>query len=237
MARFWGFGKLGFGVMAILPFCWAPGSSASELVHYVDRNGVLHFVSRPVRRPISRAPRGKPRISKREVELVPLIEKISQLHQVDSRLVRAMVRVESDFRKHAVSTAGAKGLMQLMPGISRHYGVKNVFDAEQNLRGGIGFLKHLQTRYRNDLQLMLAAYHAGETAVAAAGGVPEIASTRQYVVDVLRQYRWRGGKLRSQGSREPRQTRRRPPRSRKPVDRPIRVRVDSLGRIEITNLR
>jgi soluble lytic murein transglycosylase-like protein len=110
-------------------------------------------------------------------------------HGLDPGLVRAVVEVESGFRPRAVSPRGARGLMQLMPATAASLGVEDAFDPEQNLDGGARHLGSLLTLYGGDLARALAAYHAGEGAVARHGGVPPFRETRAYVREVLRRYR------------------------------------------------
>ena len=117
-----------------------------------------------------------------------LIEEMSGHHGADLRLVRAVVRVESNFDPAAVSRAGAMGLMQLMPLTARHYGAENPFDPKQNLDAGIRHLQSLLEKY-DDLSFALAAYNAGETAVERYGGVPPFRETQNYVRRVLEFYR------------------------------------------------
>jgi hypothetical protein len=106
-------------------------------------------------------------------------------HDLDPELVRAVVAVESGFRPEAVSPKGAQGLMQLMPATARSLGVKDAFDPAANLDGGTRHLRALIDRYGGDVKRALAAYNAGEGAVARHGGVPPYAETRAYVRKVL----------------------------------------------------
>ena len=110
-----------------------------------------------------------------------LIEQAANRHQIDPELVRAIVRVESNFDPYAVSPAGARGLMQLIPSTAMRFGVRNPFDPRANLDGGIRYLKYLLGMYGGDLQLTLAAYNAGEDAVARSRGVPPIRETQNYI--------------------------------------------------------
>ena len=110
-----------------------------------------------------------------------LIERASERHQVDAGLVRSVIKVESNFNPAAVSPKGAMGLMQLMPATARRLSVANPFDPEQNVDGGVRHLKRLLENYGGDLSLSLAAYNAGEGAVARSGGVPRYAETQSYV--------------------------------------------------------
>ena len=123
----------------------------------------------------------------------PLIEQYAAHYQVDARLVAAVMRVESCLDQHAVSRAGAQGLMQLMPATARELGVRNVFDAADNIRGGVAYLRQMLDRFDNHKELALAAYNAGPGAVQRHGGVPPFKETRAYIKRVARQYRREGG--------------------------------------------
>lgn len=117
------------------------------------------------------------------------IRKFSLEFKVDSKLVKAVVKNESCFDKMAVSTAGAQGLMQLMPPTARSLGVNDSFNAEQNLRGGIKYLSELISLYNNNLALALAAYNAGPGTVKKYDGVPPYRETQRYVERVMASYR------------------------------------------------
>jgi soluble lytic murein transglycosylase-like protein len=112
-----------------------------------------------------------------------IIDKVSADNGVDAMLVRAVIQVESAYRPTARSRKGAMGLMQLMPATARQYGVKNPYDPESNIKGGIKHLKMLLARFPK--ALALAAYNAGETAVERFGGIPPYPETRAYVSRVL----------------------------------------------------
>ncbi len=127
-----------------------------------------------------------PRVCRPEVE--GLIHKYANLHGVDPSLVRAVMRHESGFNPQAVSPKGAQGLMQLMPGTADLMGVSNPFDPEQNISGGVGYLRRCLDRFNNDVALALAAYNAGPERVAKTGGVPAIPETQVYVKNVLETY-------------------------------------------------
>jgi soluble lytic murein transglycosylase-like protein len=117
----------------------------------------------------------------------PLIREIAARHAVPAKLIEAVIRVESGFDPRAVSHRGAQGLMQLMPATAEQLGVRDVFDARQNIDGGVRHLRRLLERY-GDFRLALAAYNAGEKAVETHGGVPPFSETRAYVDQVLRVY-------------------------------------------------
>jgi len=109
-------------------------------------------------------------------------------HNVDPNLVRAVVKVESNFNSNAVSRKGAMGLMQLMPTTARALNVKNPFDPEQNVDAGVRHLKQLLENYNGDVNLTLAAYNAGAGAVARSAGVPHFAETQNYVRRITNLY-------------------------------------------------
>ena len=117
------------------------------------------------------------------------IDAIAKRHGVDPHLVRAVIRVESNFDPKAVSPKGAAGLMQLMPETAMRYGVENRFDPAQNVDGGVRYLRDLMTMFNGNLSLALAAYNAGEGAVLKYGRrIPPYPETQQYVVWVRSYY-------------------------------------------------
>ena len=115
----------------------------------------------------------------------PLVNTIAAEHGVDADFVHAVIKAESAYNKNAISKAGAQGLMQLMPATAVAYGVKDVFDAEDNIRGGVKFLKALLKLYDWNLKKTLAAYNAGQEAVKKYNGIPPYAETRTYISRVL----------------------------------------------------
>ncbi len=116
-----------------------------------------------------------------------IVEEKSRQHGLDPLLVHSVIRAESNYNPYAISPKGAEGLMQLIPSTARQYGVRNSFDPEQNIEGGIRYLKYLQTLF-TDERLVLAAYNAGEGAVAKYGWIPPYAETQDYVYKVGRYY-------------------------------------------------
>ena len=117
-----------------------------------------------------------------------LAERHAGRHGVDARLVMAIIKVESGFDARAVSPAGASGLMQLMPGTQRHLGVRDAFDPDENVEGGVRYFRSMLDRYGGDVRLALAAYNAGPANVDKYGGVPPFEETRNYVRKVLALY-------------------------------------------------
>jgi soluble lytic murein transglycosylase-like protein len=113
----------------------------------------------------------------------------AEQYRLDPALLRAVIKVESDFNPTAVSSKGARGLMQLMPPTAAALKVLDPFDPKENIRAGAGELRRLLDRFGGNLKLALAAYHAGEARVSRSVGVPPFRATKRYVGDVLRYYR------------------------------------------------
>ena len=121
-------------------------------------------------------------------ELAAMVEEASRHHGVDPRLVSAVARRESAWKADVVSNKGAIGIMQLMPDTARYLGVRNAFDARENIFGGTRYLRTLLDTFNGDLDLTLAAYNAGPGAVAKYRGVPPYRETRAYVAAVRASY-------------------------------------------------
>jgi len=123
--------------------------------------------------------------STKKTEYDQSIRNISAEYGVDSDFVHAVIKAESAYNRWAISKAGAQGLMQLMPATAAAYGVTDVFDPEDNIRGGVKFLKVLMKLYNGDHKKTLAAYNAGQEAVKKYGGIPPYAETRTYISRVM----------------------------------------------------
>ena len=113
--------------------------------------------------------------------------RIAAEHSLSPQLIHSVIKVESNYNAHAVSSKGALGLMQLIPATARRFGVSDAFNPVQNIQGGARYLRYLLDLYNQNYPLALAAYNAGEAAVARYGGVPPFAETRNYVTLVGRQ--------------------------------------------------
>ena len=127
-------------------------------------------------------------------QIAPLVAQVAREYNLDAALLHAIITVESGYNPQAKSPAGAIGLMQLMPDTAARYAVKNIWDPLENLHGGARYLRFLLGLFKNNLDLALAAYNAGEGAVMQAGNrIPNYAETKAYVPSVLTQYdRYRG---------------------------------------------
>ncbi|MGZ8983689.1 MAG: lytic transglycosylase domain-containing protein [Methylotenera sp.] len=128
-----------------------------------------------------------------------LVDEAAHVNDMEAALLHAVITAESNYNTRAVSRKGAIGLMQLMPATAKRYGVTDMFDPAQNVRGGTRYLKDLLKMFNNDQRLTLAAYNAGENAVARFGNkIPPYRETREYVnkvMELYNQYRANGSKL------------------------------------------
>lgn len=118
-----------------------------------------------------------------------LVDRLAPEFGIDPRLAMAIISVESGFNPLALSPKQAQGLMQLIPDTALRFNVKDAFDPEQNLRGGLAYLRWLLAYFQGDVQLVAAAYNAGERAVDRHGGVPPYPETRDYVSKIMARYR------------------------------------------------
>ncbi len=141
-----------------------------------------------------------------KVDLDVLIRRLGERYGLPPELLRAVIRQESAFDPFAVSKKGAQGLMQLMPGTARRFGVQDVFDPAENVLGGVKYLRFLLDRYEGDARLALAAYNAGEAAVDRYAGIPPYAETRDYVERIAEKRRPEGTAA-SDGEQEAERTR------------------------------
>lgn len=195
-----------FGFVAALAMI--PLSASADIYQHVDADGVVHFsntkssgaklylkstspqaaaagVPRPGVVPFAPQDRDPGRYTRYDEH----IRQASALYQIPEQLVRAVIKVESDYDARAVSYAGARGLMQLMPDTAHGLGVKDINDPRENIFGGVRYLRVLANLFNGDLDLTIAAYNAGEGAVMQHRGIPPYAQTRDYVVKVTHYYR------------------------------------------------
>jgi soluble lytic murein transglycosylase-like protein len=170
-------------------------AAAAAEVRFVERDGTLYVTAAappgqqngPVTPPSS-AEGSAPSAGARSAaahHYAPLIADIASRHALPAQLVESVIEAESQFNPRAVSSRGASGLMQLMPATAVRLGVRDVFDARENIEGGVRHLRGLIDQYAGDLRLALAAYNAGSEAVARYRGVPPFAETQTYVRRVL----------------------------------------------------
>ena len=161
--------------------------------YHVDEQGVYHFTNAPTK-PYFRILRafGLPRdVNLTTGPYADLINSTAREHRINPDLIKAIIRVESNFNPRAVSRKGAQGLMQLMPATAADHAVADAFDPGQNVAGGVHYLRKLLDLFGGDQRLALAAYNAGENAVLRYNGIPPYRETQQYVHKVLALYRSR----------------------------------------------
>jgi soluble lytic murein transglycosylase-like protein len=185
--------------------CVVAGDARGDIYKYVDAEGTVHFTNtRPAngqghlyikgnggsQRAYSGAavPPSDHDIA-RFSRYDEHIRQAAALYQIPEQLVRAVIKVESDYDPRAVSVSGARGLMQLMPDTADRLQVRDIDDPRENIFGGVRFLRILANSFNGDLQLTVAAYNAGEGEVMRSGGIPAIPETRDYVVKVTRFYK------------------------------------------------
>jgi len=118
-------------------------------------------------------------------KVAELVRRLAPHYQLDADLVLALIEAESNFNPRALSPKNAQGLMQLIPATAERFGVQDAWDPEQNLRGGMAYLRWLLARFKGNVQLALAGYNAGEGAVDRHGGIPPYAETRAYVTRII----------------------------------------------------
>jgi hypothetical protein len=128
-----------------------------------------------------------PPAAKPTIDIAKMVDDAAKANNVDPLLVHSVIQVESNYNPFAVSSAGARGLMQLMPGTAKELGVKDTFDPQQNIEAGVKYLKYLKDLYQDD-RLALAAYNAGPGAVQKYKSVPPYPETRDYVQRVGERY-------------------------------------------------
>jgi membrane-bound lytic murein transglycosylase MltF len=194
----------------LLAFFISKGVQA-DIYRYADSNGRVHYTNvKPFQSGYkrileSKLPHfyssryyrtgtfsGKPSVMARlgnKSKFADLINQAAYKHRVDPRLVHAVIQTESAYNAHAVSSAGAVGLMQLMPDTAKRYGVTNLTDPDQNIEGGTRYLKDLIKMFTPNLELAVAAYNAGENAVIKYNySIPPYPETQNYVKQVLSLY-------------------------------------------------
>ena len=168
-----------------------PSDLRAEVYQYVDATGTIALTNVPtdVRYRRIELDSSPLHIMVPERELAPVIARHSRQHQLHPALIRAIIKAESNFDSHAISRAGAVGLMQLMPQTAVRLDVRDLYDPDDNVGGGTKYLRQLLDRFHGNLPLALAAYNAGENVVDRYQSLPPIDETRQYVRRVLRYYR------------------------------------------------
>ncbi|HDL53725.1 MAG TPA: DUF4124 domain-containing protein [Proteobacteria bacterium] len=173
--------------------------AGADIYRYVDKKGVVNFTDSP-----GNAGRSGYEVYLREDVSRPLraigyypyrdeVRNASSLYKIDEPLLRAVMEVESDYNRFAISSTGARGLMQLMPDTMRYLGVRNPYDPKQSIMAGARYLKGLMGRFSGNISLALAAYNAGAGNVVKYGQIPPFPQTQRYVMKVMTRYRTYSG--------------------------------------------
>ena len=162
-------------------------------IHHVYRPifkaSIVGTVDIPIH-PASVKPKLSASIIKAARRFSPIIFQAASRHQVDASLIKAVIMAESRYNPLAISKMGAKGLMQLMPGTAKALGVKDAFNPEHNVNGGVKYLKQLLEKFDGNVTLALAAYNAGSKHVRDYKGVPPFKATRHYIKKVFKYYQY-----------------------------------------------
>jgi soluble lytic murein transglycosylase-like protein len=178
----------------VLALAAVPGVSSGQIERSVDSNGIIELGNKrgqgPVKTRTAPGPAVMPQANagKNATRFDPYIAEAARLYRLPPALIRAVMKVESNFDPRAVSHANAHGLMQLLPGTAERMMVTDIFDPRQNILGGARYLRILANTFNGNLELTLAGYNAGEGAVARYGGIPPYAETQNYVAKVTQYY-------------------------------------------------
>jgi soluble lytic murein transglycosylase-like protein len=200
---------LALGVLGMLGILCVPVAASADIYQYVDKGGVIHFSNMRTdarfrvyihgdhatpATAYSGSPAGMGAVPPSDKDAARFtryddwIHQAAGLYQIPEQLVRAIIKVESDYDSRAVSGSGARGLMQLMPDTASKLEVRDIDDPRENIFGGVRFLRILANDFNGDLELTIAAYNAGGEAVMRFGGVPPYMETRNYVDRVTQYY-------------------------------------------------
>jgi soluble lytic murein transglycosylase-like protein len=184
----------GISSLIVLLILMTPFSAQGDIYKYVDKKGTIHLTNIPTNPQVDyvlvyREKRVLFSIKAKEVaKYDQLITRTAGKYNVDPALVKAVIKTESNFNHRAVSPQGDQGLMQLMPATAYALQVPDSFHPDNNVEGGVKYLRYLMKLFSNDLSLALAAYNAGENAVIKHRGIPPYRETQNYVQRVLSHY-------------------------------------------------
>jgi soluble lytic murein transglycosylase-like protein len=170
----------------------------ADIYKRTGANGKVYYTDKPkkglsYKRIIRTKPKGYGKslkyLAKNKKKFSPFVTQAAKKYSIDAKLLHAVIRTESAYNEKAISSAGAMGLMQLMPATAKRYGVSNRKDAKQNIDGGAHYLKDLLKMFNSNLKLVLASYNAGEGAVKKYNNtIPPYPETQNYVRKVLAFY-------------------------------------------------
>ena len=163
----------------------------ADIYTYIDSNNVVHFTNVPTNGKYKMLFRDYGSYNHMQIPPSILREKvyrISERYGVDPKLIMAMIKVESNFMPYAISSAGAVGLMQLLPSTARNMNIGNLYAPKENIEAGVRYFKYLYILFNGDYIKAIAAYNAGEKAVLKYNGIPPYPETQWYVTKVLKAF-------------------------------------------------
>lgn len=216
--------RLTFTIIALFLLSYFPTTVTADIYSYKDNDGVVHLSNTPKSRSRKKSKRvykempataGSPMTMTEKDSVIQTINRIARSEGVDPALARAIARAESSYNPRAVSPKGAIGVMQLMPGTADRYNVKDIYKVEDNVRGGIQYLRYLIGLFPQDKKLAIASYNAGENRVLRTGTIPNFKETKEYVERVIRIYNQSGSDT---------------------ISRPVRKYIDDKGNLHFSNL-
>lgn len=185
-----GTAKSNFGSLLLNPASLKVKGNVYEGSNDINTDNVTNDILRRAIQEVNDARRdySKTQVGGSKAQLVNMINRVARENGVDERLVHALIKQESGFNPNARSKVGAMGLMQLMPSTAKALGVKDPYNATQNVEGGVKYLKSMLQKYNGNVILALAAYNAGPGAVDKYSGVPPYKETQNYVKNILANY-------------------------------------------------
>jgi len=158
----------------------------ADIYRYVDASGRVHFTDTPTHGRYDMYMKEEAPVKASNRSYLDIIRRHATSYQLEEALVKAVIKVESDYQPRVVSRKGAQGLLQLIPQTAKDLKVSNPFDPYENIRGGSEYLRMMLDLFNNDVELALAAYNSGPSTVKRYGGIPPYDETQKYVKKVKR---------------------------------------------------
>lgn len=192
------FRQISIAALLLVPLLAGITPAEADIYRYVDANGRVQFTDTPTHGRWDMYRKEGPSNSSEHRSYREIIRRHAKSYSLEEALVKAVIKVESDYQPRVVSKKGALGLMQLIPATAKSLKVKNPFDPSENIRGGSQYLRRMLDLFNNDMELALAAYNSGPSTVQRYGGIPPYDETRNYVRKVkhyLDYYRQSGDTL------------------------------------------
>jgi len=175
-------------LVAVLFLSGTALSAHADIYMFIDSQGVLHFTNAPTSSQYTLYIKERPKPSESTKRYDGIIQEASNTFGLSFSLLKAMIRVESNFDSRAISKKGALGLMQIMPRNLPAFNIRDPYDPQENIMGGARYFKSLMERFEGKLPLALAAYNAGPTIVDKYRNIPPIKETKDYVKKVMKYF-------------------------------------------------